>query len=304
MDIAIKQRLLGGAVLLAGAVLFLPMLLEGSGVKALQPPEIPPAPTVPKPSDLAPALSQKAAEVESGIAASHGEPTFYPVQPATTATDPVPPADAVPEKFHLSEVAPASVTAPDLDDKAAVREAAAGKQAADKAAVEKASAQRALAQQQATERLVAARAAADKAAAEKAAQAEKLAARKAAADKQAADKAAADKLAARKQAAEKAAADKANAEKAAKAAPAADPDPALPQAWVVQVARLSTRENAEALVAKLRAKGFRAGLSGADSSWRVTIGPELDKSVAESAKRRLASDPDLKITGWIQAYRP
>ena len=35
MDTAIKQRILGGVVLLAGAAIFLPLMLDGTGAKLL-----------------------------------------------------------------------------------------------------------------------------------------------------------------------------------------------------------------------------------------------------------------------------
>lgn len=289
MDIAVKQRILGGVVLVAAAILFLPVVLEGAGVKALQPPAPPTPPTTPTTQDLAPALQQQAQGLAKDISASHGEPTFYPVEPAVS--EEAAPTPATEEQFRLvestgakpavaakpvTEVKPAAVaTAP--DDKLAEQQLAAN-QAAEKAA--------------------------------------QLKLQTAAEKKVAADKAAASKLAAEK----KAAADKLAAEKAAKAAKAttqaqpvaapsavaasADPDPALPQAWVVQVARVNALAKADALAAKLRARGYRATVTGSAESWRVIVGPELDKAVAESIKQRLAEDPQLKLSGWIQAYRP
>lgn len=295
MDIAVKQRILGGVVLLAAAILFLPVVLEGAGVKALQPPTPPAPPTTPTTKDLAPALQPQAQALAESISASHGEPTFYPVEPAVVE-EPAP-LPATPEQYRLEEPKAAPVAAASV----AAASGAAASGAAEKSATDKA--------------------AMDKAAVDKAA-ADKRAAEKAAADKRAAEKLAADKLAAEKKAAaakaEVAKAEAAKAEAAKKAAAkveaektlsaeakvANDPDPALPQAWVVQVARLNAPEKANALVEKLRAKGYRASKAGAGDSWRVIIGPELDRSVAESIKRRLAEDPQLKLSGWIQAYRP
>lgn len=309
MDIAIKQRILGGVVLLAGAVLFLPMLLEGSGVKALQPPELPVAPATPSTAELAPPLQQKAQELEAGVAASHGDPTFYEVQPPQGAPETVP-TPAVPEQFHVVNPPAAKPAAPAVAQAAVAPAAepvkapvAVAEKGADKAA-EKAAEKQAAAKAQA-DRLAAEKAAAAKAAAAKLA-ADKVAVEKAAAGKTAAQ-AQADKLAAEKAAkaaADKAAAEKAAQQKTARAAAMQDPDPALPQAWVVQAGNFAARDKAQALVDKLRGKGFRASLAGKDGGWRVIIGPELDKSLAESAKKRLASDADLKLSGWIQAYRP
>lgn len=300
MDIAVKQRILGGVVLVAAAILFLPVVLEGAGVKALQPPAPPTPPSTPTTQDLAPALQAQAEGMAKDISASHGEPTFYPVEPALE--EEVAPVQATAEQYRLVDpkaAKPVVAAAPNAQDVLAEQQLAAN-QAAAQAAQLKA--------QAATE--AAAQAQRDNAAAEKTrvvdakavqiklAQEKKVATEKAAAAKLAADK----KVAAEKLAAEKAAAAKAAVAPAPVAT--ADPDPALPQAWVVQVARLNAQSKANALVEKLRARGYRATVTGSGDSWRVIIGPELDKAVAESVKRRLAEDPQLKLNGWIQAYRP
>jgi cell division septation protein DedD len=295
MDIAVKQRILGGVVLLAAAILFLPVLLEGAGVQALRPPTPPTAPSTPTTQDLAPALQQQAQNMAKDISASHGEPTFYPVEPAIT--DELAPTPATPEQYRLQE--PTARPAPNADVLAEQQLAA--NLAAEKAAKLKAeAAAAAAAQAKLDDQSVVKTAAEKKALADKA-----LADKKAAAEKKtlAEKKAAAEKAKAEKLAAEKVAADKKAAVAQTTKTPT-DPDPALPQAWVVQVARLNAPEKANALVEKLRAKGYRASAAGASDSWRVIIGPELDKSVAESIKRRLAEDPQLKLSGWIQAYRP
>lgn len=310
MDIAVKQRILGGVVLVAGAILFLPMLLEGAGVRALQPPAPPAPPVTPTTAQLAPASQAEAASVEEGISASHGEPTFYPVQPPQVTDSE--PTQAVEEQFRLVETSkPAAVTPPPVaveaplaaDPAAQAAQVAASKALAEKQAAQLKAEQARLAE--AERQAAQARTAAEKKAAEqKLAQQQKLLA-----DKKAAEaKRLADEKA-RLQAAAKAKADAEKAAAAAKAAPApakaaATPDPALPQAWVVQVASLSAKDKAQALVDKLRAKGYRAALGGGEGAWRVSIGPELDKAVAESVKSRVAADPALKLSGWIQAYRP
>lgn len=301
MDIAVKQRILGGVVLLAAAILFLPVVLEGAGVQALRPPTPPTAPTTPSTQDLAPALQPQAQALADNISASHGEPTFYPVEPAVNEQPA--PTPATQEQYRLQEPAERPAVAKDV----LAEQQIAANLAAEKAAKLKAEAAAAAAAQAKLDDKAAAKSVAEKTAAEKKAALEKSAAQKAAAEKALADRAAAEKKAAEKKAAEKKAATaKAESAKAAAtvAKASADPDPALPQAWVVQVARLNAPEKANALVEKLRAKGYRATAAGAGNSWRVIIGPELDKSVAESIKNRLAEDPQLKLSGWIQAYRP
>lgn len=302
MDIAVKQRILGGVVLVAAAILFLPVVLEGAGVKALQPPAPPTPPVTPTTQDLAPALQQQAQDLAKDIRDSHGEPTFYPVEPVVS--EEAVPTPATPEQFRLVEPS-SSQPASAADDKLAEQQLAANK-AAEKAAQLKLQAATEAAAQAKREN---AQAQSDKARSDKTKAAEqKLATdKKVAADKLAAEKLASEKLAsekaARLAAEKKAAADKAAAA-SAPAMPVADPDPALPQAWVVQVARLNAQDKANALSDKLRARGYQATVAGSADSWRVIIGPELDKKAAESIKRRLAEDPQLKLTGWIQAYRP
>lgn len=311
MDLAVKQRILGGVVLVAGAVLFLPLLLEGAGVRALQPPAAPVAPKVPDTAALAPAITHEAAALEADISASHGEPTFYPVQPPTV-TVPAP-EPAVEQQFRMvtPSAAPAPATAP-----AAAVEQAAPVAPAKPAVVEPAAATASTATPDAAASTAAAKAKADadaRAKAEAAAKARAEADAKAAQARMSADalakaKAKADAAAKAKAKAEAEARAKAEAAAKAKAAaskPAvAEADPAAAQAWVVQVASLSSKAKADELVATLRAKGYRAGIGGQEGAWRVSIGPELDRAVAESVKSRVAADPALKLSGWIQAYRP
>lgn len=280
MDLAVKQRILGGVMLVAGAVLFMPLLLEGAGVRALQPPAAPVAPKVPDTAALAPAITHEAAALEADISASHGEPTFYPVQPPTV-TVPAP-EPAVEQQFRMvtPSAAPAPATAP-----AAAVEQAAPVAPAKPAVVEPAAATASTAKPDAAASAAAAKAKAD---ADARAKAEAAAKAKAKAEADARAKA---------EAAAKA--------KAAASKPAvAEADPAAAQAWVVQVASLSSKAKANELVATLRAKGYRAGIGGQEGAWRVSIGPELDRAVAESVKSRVAADPALKLSGWIQAYRP
>lgn len=285
MDIAVKQRILGGVVLVAAAILFLPVVLEGAGVKALQPPAPPTAPTTPTTQDLAPALQQQAQGLAKDISASHGEPTFYPIEPAVAEVSAPAPAPAEASR-PADALAEQQLAANQAAEKSAQLKAQAVAEAAEQAKRNNAAAEKAKAVDIKAEQ---------KLAAEKKALAEKAIANKAAAAKLANDK---------KVAAEKLAAAKAVVAKAPAPAPSADPDPVLPQVWVVQVARLNSQEKANALGEKLRARGYRATVTGAGDSWRVIIGPELDKTVAESVKRRLAEDPQLKLSGWIQPYRP
>jgi DedD protein len=213
MEKVIGQRVLGGVVLIAAAILFLPMVLEGAGVAALQPPEIPAKPALPSAGDLAPGLQAQAAELEKNIADSHGEPTFYPVQPATQSAPET--TEDVPERFRLAETAPVSVAA-ELEVKPVVK----------------------------------------------------------------------------------------SKPKPATISSAKAESQGLPSAWVVQVASLSNKASADELVTRLRTRGFRAAAVQHGSVFKVSVGPELNRGIADSLKQRLSDDAELKLNGFIVPYRP
>lgn len=240
MEKEIKQRLLGGLVLVAGAALFLPVLLDGSGASLTVPP-MPAPPQVAGVDEIAPQLDEKVAAAEAAVAEAHAgrEETASEAAPEAEASQVEPDAAAV-----------AAQTAPD----AAVA--------------------------------VAAEAGRKRAEAEKAALA----------------RAEAEKAALAKAQAENAAAARAGAAKTA--APAAKPAITPPAAWVVQVASLSSRDKAEALVQKLRRKNYPAVISPQGSAWKVMVGPELSREVADTTRARLAADPELKLNGWVQSYKP
>lgn len=268
MDKAVKQRLVGGLVLIAGAALFLPMLLDGSGAELVVPP-VPAPPVVADVEALQPKLEAEVVAAGQAVDEAQAGPVFHdvaPAAPAAAVVEDTPPDEA----YHMAEAA-APVAAP------AVKPVPAAVSAADAVAKEKL-----------------------------AADAARLAAQKADAEKLLRDKAEKERLA--RLAAEQKAKEAAEANlkavavkpSAVPAKPAAD----LPQAWVVQVASLSAREKADELVARLRSKGYRATAVYQTSMWKVVVGPELRKEVAESIKQRLAADPELRLSGWVQAWKP
>lgn len=226
MDSAGKKRLLGAVVVFAAAILFLPLLFSGAGVRTLEPPMIPPAPELPDLNEVAPATANDAKRLEADISASHGEPTFYPIQaPQVTVDEPV---SEVQEQFRL--VTP---TTKAVETKPAAKVEPAPKPVAQPAAVVNVDAKK--------------------------------------------------------------------AEEARKTTTAAT---TLPSAWVVQIASLSNKANAESLVAQLRAKGYRASVSAGNNVWRVVIGPELDRAVAENTRAKVLADDSLKMDAIIMPYRP
>lgn len=232
MEKAIKQRLLGGLVLVAGAALLLPILLDGSG-SSLTIPSMPTPPEVPGVEAVSPKLDEKVKAADQAVEAAHAERTLdvegdggeVDVEPAEAAP-PAQPADAA----SGTAGKPAPATAPSAPAPKPVEKAAAAKPAAPSVTPAPAEA---------------------------------------------------GKTATKP------------------AAPAA-----LPQAWVVQVASLSSREKAEAMVKTLRGKGYPAVLRPQGGSWKVMVGPELSRDVAETLKSRLAADPQLRLNGWVQAYKP
>ena len=100
---------------------------------------------------------------------------------------------------------------------------------------------------------------------------------------------------------EKAAPPKATATTPAKATPAIGA--ATPSTTIVyQVAALSKSDEAQALVHRLKEKGFQAFLvsppadSGSDKLYRVQIGPFSDATVAEQVKAKLVANGYTPIT--------
>lgn len=264
---AIKQRLVGGLVLIAGAVLFLPVLLDGSGAELVVPP-MPQPPKVVGLKDVQPRLEGEVAAATASVDQAQAGPEFHDVTPpdAAPVVEDTPPDDAY--ALAQSPATPVPAATPTASDKQAQARLEAEKAAASEAA-------RLAAQKAETERLARERLEKERLArleAEKKAQEAKL----------------------------KAAQAQAKPVATSPARPAAD----LPQAWVVQVASLSAREKADELVSRLRAKGFRATVVHQSGNWKVLVGPELRKEVAESVRQRLASDPELKLSGWVQAWKP
>lgn len=279
MDKAIKQRLLGAVVLVAGAALFLPLLFDGSGAGLPAREEIPAKPRTPTVDELAPKLDKQAAALAKSVEDTHAGQTFYPVDAPPPVVKDEPAPTAADESFEM--VQPAKPVEPDSSAQATLAAAA-----AEKARQEK---------------LASAKAAQDKLALEKKAQQDKQLAqeRDARAKADAAEQArkAQEKLEQEK----RLAAEKAKADAASKAAAA---ESLVPEAWVVQVASLSARDKADDLAGRLRKKGYRAMVHGGEGAWKVSVGPELRKEVATTIKQKLAADPDLKLSGFLVAYKP
>lgn len=68
--------------------------------------------------------------------------------------------------------------------------------------------------------------------------------------------------------------------------------------WSLQAGSFSKKENAQAMVEKLRKQGMPATMVSKGNLYRIKIGPELDKKKAVAMKAKLASQ---KIQSYLQA---
>ncbi|WP_334007185.1 SPOR domain-containing protein, partial [Acinetobacter colistiniresistens] len=138
--------------------------------------------------------------------------------------------------------------------------------------------------------------------------------RKAEADKKAAEdkrKAEADKKAAedkRKAEADKKAADdkrKAEADKKAEAEKARDLMENGDKKWMVQVALAANQANADAVVSKLRAKGYKVTTSPTSKGIRIMVGPAKDRDIADATRKKITTDESLNMkSAWVIDWVP
>lgn len=80
--------------------------------------------------------------------------------------------------------------------------------------------------------------------------------------------------------------------------------PVAENAWVVQVGSFSNSANALKLRDKLRAKGYTAFVEKLDgsegASYRVRVGPELKREIADSLRDKLQQQ--MKLKGIVMGY--
>ena len=127
--------------------------------------------------------------------------------------------------------------------------------------------------------------------------------RKAEAEKKAAEekrKAEAEKKAAEdKRKAEEDAKKKAEAEKARDLMENGD------KKWMVQVALAANQANADAVVSKLRAKGYKVTTSSTSKGIRIMVGPAKDRDVADATRKKISSDESLNMkSAWVIDWVP
>ncbi|WP_299154923.1 SPOR domain-containing protein [uncultured Acinetobacter sp.] len=75
--------------------------------------------------------------------------------------------------------------------------------------------------------------------------------------------------------------------------------------WMVQVALAANEANADAVAAKLRAKGYKVTKSPTSKGIRIMVGPSKDREAADAARKKIASDASLNMkSAWVIDWVP
>ena len=70
--------------------------------------------------------------------------------------------------------------------------------------------------------------------------------------------------------------------------------------WMVQVALAANQANADAVVSKLRAKGYKVTTSSTSKGIRIMVGPAKDRDVADATRKKISSDESLNMkSAWV-----
>lgn len=124
--------------------------------------------------------------------------------------------------------------------------------------------------------------------------------RKAAEKKEAEQKAAEEKSKAEEKRKAEEAKKKVEAEKARKLLEGEDD-----KQWMVQVALAANEANADAIAAKLRAKGYKVTKSPTSKGIRIMVGPSKDREAADAIRKKIASDASLNMkSAWVNDWVP
>ena len=88
--------------------------------------------------------------------------------------------------------------------------------------------------------------------------------------------------------------------------PAPATPPVAPHTLVmVQVAMAESQAKADAMVAQLRAKGYKVRTSSTNKGVRVLVGPEKDAAAASATKHKIEQDGSLNVKGaWVSNWQP
>ncbi len=89
-------------------------------------------------------------------------------------------------------------------------------------------------------------------------------------------------------------------------APKASTNSKPTRGWVVQVALAATQANADALVSKLRAKGYNVTTSRTSKGVRVLVGANgNDRTSADATRQKISKDASLGMnSAWVMDWQP
>jgi len=75
--------------------------------------------------------------------------------------------------------------------------------------------------------------------------------------------------------------------------------------WMVQVALAANEANADAVAAKLRAKGYKVTKSPTSKGIRIMVGPSKDRESADALRKKIAADASLNMkSAWVNEWVP
>jgi cell division septation protein DedD len=75
--------------------------------------------------------------------------------------------------------------------------------------------------------------------------------------------------------------------------------------WMVQVALAANEANADALSAKLRAKGYKVTKSPTSKGVRIMVGPSKDRETADAMRKKINADSSLNMkSAWVIDWVP
>ncbi|ENU11146.1 SPOR domain-containing protein [Acinetobacter calcoaceticus] len=75
--------------------------------------------------------------------------------------------------------------------------------------------------------------------------------------------------------------------------------------WMVQVALAANQANADSVVSKLRAKGYKVTTSQTSKGIRIMVGPAKDRDTADAARKKITSDSSLNMkSAWVIDWVP
>ena len=75
--------------------------------------------------------------------------------------------------------------------------------------------------------------------------------------------------------------------------------------WMVQVALAANDANADAVAAKLRAKGYKVTRSKTSKGVRIMVGPSKDRETADATRKKINADESLGMkSAWVNEWTP